>query len=152
MKMKRLVLTLSLCAVMFSAACAAYLLGLVGEAPAKEIRTVTEAPYGAKELEFYESDRLFSIGFSETDIECPRTALRGEYVTVKLKGEAGAIYGIRTYTPSGKSYSSVFESKRADAYGEVSWTWKISKSIADGDVRVIIFGDDGYAQMKMRIA
>lgn len=148
-KGKRLFLSLCLCLLIFSAVCGAYSVGLEGSA-CKSVREI-DTENAEKELMFYESERLDTIGFSSEDVKFSGEARRGENVYVSVNGEAGAVYGIRVYTPSGKSVSSAFESKTADSKGNVSWTWKVSENISDGYVRVIVFGENGCAQMKMRI-
>ncbi len=148
MKKKRILLTLFICTALFSIMCAVFYLG-TDERPIKSVSALDGKECG---IDFYESERLLTIGISEKNVEFPKNALRGEYVTVKLKGEPGTLYSIRVYTPSEKSNLSVFESKKADANGNVSWTWKISKNMSDGYVRAVVFGDDGCAQIKMKVA
>ncbi len=145
MNIRKTLLTAAISVALFAVMCGTYIFGL----PDKVFKEVKVTPNG--ECSFYESENVDLIGFSENDIAFSDTAFRGGSVYVNVKGEAGKAYSIKVFTPSGKSGSSVFESKRADENGNVHWTWKVSDNISDGYIRVIVFGENEYAQIKMKI-
>lgn len=146
MKAKKLVISGAICAVLFFSLSFVFMLG-VEQRSYTDIRSVeSDAPY------VYESETLCLVGFSEDDIAFSATAFRGENVYVNVKGETGKLYSITVFNPSGKSSASALVSKRAGEDGMVYWNWKVADNVSDGYIRVIVSGEDKYAQMKIKIA
>ena len=148
MKTKRITVSGGLCLLLFCVLCTIYLSGI-------EARAYTEIRILDGDIpnySVYESETLETVGFSEEDVSFLATAYRGESVYVSVKGEPEELYKIAVYNPSGKSSSSELVSKRAGKDGGVYWSWKVSDNISDGYIRVVVSGENQYAQMKIRIA
>ncbi|SHI74505.1 Endonuclease YncB, thermonuclease family [Geosporobacter subterraneus DSM 17957] len=65
----------------------------------------------------------------------------GENATASIQGTPGKEYTISVYYSSGASKASGLEPKKADANGNVSWTWKVGPSTKPGQYKVVIEGD-----------
>ncbi len=147
MKIQRMLACGASCLMLFSVLCVIYLLGIEG----KDYTEAKALDGEGQAYSFYESETLDLVGFSESDISFSDTAYRGESVYVSIKGDADKLYGIAVFNASGKSSFSALVSKRANADGDVYWSWKVSENASDGYIRVIVTGEGEYAQMKIKI-
>ena len=147
MKIRRILTSGAFCLALFSVLCVIYLSGI----EAKGYTDVRAIDGDTVNHSVYESETLDFVGFSEDDVSFSATAFRGENVYVGIKGEPDKLYDITVYNPSGKSSSSLLVSKRAGDDGSVYWSWKVSENVSDGYIRVIVSGENEYAQMKIKI-
>ena len=145
MKTKKLIISGVLCTVLFFSLSFVCMLGAD-----KGVYTPMREVDG--DALVYESESVELIGFSEDEVAFSSTAFRGESVYVNVKGEAGELYSITVFNPSGKSSAAGLVSKRAGEDGWVYWNWKVAESVSDGYIRVIVSGENRYAQMKIKIA
>lgn len=147
MRVRRVLASGAFCLALFSVLCVIYLSGVEVKAYT-EVRALDE---NIQNYSVYESETLDLVGFSKDDVTFSAVAFRGESVYVNVKGDADKLYSITVFNPSGKSSSAELVTKRAGKDGSVYWSWKISDNVSDGYIRVIVSGENEYAQMKIEI-
>lgn len=148
MRARRILTSGALCLALFSVLCSIYLSGIEAKGYT-EVRALDE---DIPDYSVSESETLYLVGFSEDDVSFSAVAYRGESVYVSIKGEPEKLYKIAVYNPSGKSSSAALVSKRAGKDGDVYWSWKVSDNVSGGYIRVIVWGENEYAQMKIKIS
>ncbi|MDI9476853.1 MAG: stalk domain-containing protein [Natronincolaceae bacterium] len=65
----------------------------------------------------------------------------GENASVAIKGTPNVEYAITVYYSSGPSKAKGLEPKKADANGNVSWTWTVGTRTKIGEYKIVITGD-----------
>lgn len=70
----------------------------------------------------------------------PETAYRNQKVSVKIKGEPHTLYCITVTYSSGQSTAAGLQPKESDAYGYVSWTWKVGGRTESGIYPITVEG------------
>ena len=81
----------------------------------------------------------------------PKTADRGEYATVKLKGAARTSYRIEVRYNSGVSKASGLGTTTTDANGNASWKWKIGASTTPGTYPITIYQGSKWIKVNFTV-
>ena len=68
--------------------------------------------------------------------------------TATVKGKPGATYSISVYYGGTESTAKGLDSKKADANGNVSWTWTVGSNTTPGTQSVIVRNVDDYTDKK----
>lgn len=63
---------------------------------------------------------------------------QGGLAKVTIKGKKDTVYSIKLFLSSGLSKSASLRDKTSDSDGTVSWTWRISANISNGDYPILI--------------
>ena len=67
---------------------------------------------------------------------------RGEYASIKIKGEPNTVYDCSVEYKSGMSTADGLGQERSDAQGYASWTWKVGTRTSI-DYRPAIYVEGG---------
>lgn len=67
---------------------------------------------------------------------------RGETASVEVIGEPNKEYSITVFYSSGPSTAAGLESKRSDANGCVSWSWRVGSRTRAGEYKIEITGEN----------
>lgn len=67
---------------------------------------------------------------------------QGEVASVEVRGEPNKEYSITVFYSSGPSTAAGLESKRSDANGCVSWSWRVGSRTRAGEYKIEITGEN----------
>ena len=68
-----------------------------------------------------------------------------QHATLSIRGNAGATYRIAVFYATTASAAKGREDKVADAFGQVTWTWKVGARVKPGRYRLGVEAD-GHEQ------
>ena len=68
-----------------------------------------------------------------------------QHATLSIRGNAGSTYSITVFYATTASTAKGLEDKVADAFGQVTWTWKVGARVKPGRYRMVVKGD-GHEQ------
>ena len=68
-----------------------------------------------------------------------------QHATLSIRGNAGSTYSITVFYATTASTAKGLEDKVADAFGRVTWTWKVGARVKPGRYRIVVKGD-GHEQ------
>ena len=60
--------------------------------------------------------------------------------TLSIRGNAGSTYSIMVFYATTASTAKGLEDKVADAFGQVTWTWKVGARVKPGRYRIVVKG------------
>ncbi len=135
--MKRRVSEILACALFLTMALSIYIFLLPEGTAALELNPAEDSQYA-----YSGSGDVETVGEGIEVISVPKSAERGEKISVNFKGAPSTEYQIRVYYSSGLSESKTFLPTVSDEEGGFSWEWKISSNAKAGDIRIIVTGAD----------
>ncbi len=138
---------LCVCIAVFSVALFGYFTFYLPEPKA----TYVIADTAISDTEFSLDNGIETVGYGITPVSIPKSAERGHQTSVYFQGTPDEEYQIRVYYASGLSTSKSFSPVKADQNGVFCWTWSVSPNTRQGDIRIIVTGENCRICFKMSI-